>query len=131
LNFCGTTRFDVYNTSSHFAYHHMHPTDNGQGSRKRLLSKISGFPHKSIRNHFCNRIPTISGSLYTNSQSYFSCSTVYYIKRIITMDKSFCQAYYSLLIILSKKSSAILGSNCVPAFFLISSKAASFVKANR
>lgn len=25
-------------TPSHFAYHHMHPTDNGQGSRKRILS---------------------------------------------------------------------------------------------
>jgi len=30
----------MYKTSTHFAYHHMHPTNNGQGSRKRLLSYI-------------------------------------------------------------------------------------------
>lgn len=29
-------------SSTHFAYHHMHPTDNGRGSRRRLLP-LCGF----------------------------------------------------------------------------------------
>jgi len=37
LHFCGTTQIDD-KSPSRLAYYHMHPTDNGQGSRQRLLS---------------------------------------------------------------------------------------------
>ena len=57
-NFCGTTQIDI-KISTHFAYHHMHLSDNGRGSRQRLLLciiKVSSCPHKSIRKNLCCRI---------------------------------------------------------------------------
>lgn len=34
----------AYDTPTPFAYHHMHPTDNGQGSRQRLLIQDFSLP---------------------------------------------------------------------------------------
>lgn len=55
---------------------------------------ISGFPHKSIQNYLCNRIPTNNGSLYTNNKTYFSCSSVLDINGIISMDIYVCQYFF-------------------------------------
>jgi hypothetical protein len=43
VNFCGTTQIGD-ESPAHFAYYHMQPTDNGQGSRKLLLSFDFGLP---------------------------------------------------------------------------------------
>ena len=79
LNFCGTTQIDD-KSPTHFAYHHMHPTDNGQGSRRRLIP--TGFEPPSQVHSICSGMPLSHQPRLSvlPSPTYFSCSSVLYIK---------------------------------------------------
>jgi len=54
----------------------MYPTDNGQGSRQRLLFSFRAALTSPFRIIYVAAFSPTGGSLHTLENSYFSCSSV-------------------------------------------------------